>query len=126
MADIPDPHKQPILHSPWDEPTSHYSSKSGEFSYTEGRRPSAPSEAHLDGTATRISQTDAPYSTINKIRNYTDSWRSKGYVGTPAKALLIRWRDCAENREGEQQPYFCQREVIETVMWLLRSRGIRL
>lgn len=27
MADIPGPHKQPILHSPWDEPTSHYSCK---------------------------------------------------------------------------------------------------
>ena len=86
-----------------------------------GRRPSAPSEAHVSGDASEIAKEKEPYLSINNIRQYVSSWRSKGYIGTPARHLLARWRDCAENREGEEQPYFCQREAVETLMWLLRS-----
>ena len=118
----PNPQLQPILHTPWEEPTSHYKIDASEplksGVYKEGRRPSQP---YVGPDFIDVTEFEEPYQTINEIRTHVADWRSQGYIGSPARKLLIRWRDCADNREGEMQPFFCQREATETLMWLFRE-----
>ena len=62
----------------------------------------------------------APFRHINALRGSVGRWGDEGYPGVPAKvrALLQYWSDA----ENERRPYFCQREAVETAMWL-RHRG---
>ena len=124
---IPNPEKQPILHSPWEEPTSHYefdpTNLAESPTYRDYRRPSQPSVADIGraDSEIRIDMHVEPHVSINEIRHLVSEWRSQGYRGSPAQRLLMRWHETATEPIGETRPYFCQREAVETVMWLLRD-----
>ena len=123
----PNPEVQPILHTPWEEPTSHYKINPQEILelpvFTEGRRPSQPSLADIGRSDTEqgVTQYDEPYATINEIRDYVAAWRKDGFHGSRAQKLLARWEDEANDPLGDTRAYFCQREAVETVMWMLRD-----
>lgn len=123
----PDAELQPILHDPWEEPTSHYEfnpeDPTAKPVYRDSRRKSQPSISDLsrsDNDLVHGSSID-PYTTINKIRVYVAKWKETGYRGSPAKKLLERWDGSAHDQSGATRPFFCQREAIETLMWLLRD-----
>ena len=123
LQEIKNSETQPILQDPWTEPVEHYGSVPGDTlairAPSSGRRPSQPSYSEDDDS--QVTQDDEPHRSINDIRIYVGEWRKHGFQGSPARKLLQRWHDCAENREGEEQPFFCQREGVETVLWLLNT-----
>ncbi len=89
------------LYKPWEEPT-HRREKNpvgGRALIQPGRR---PSRALL-----------VPY-----IRSLVNDWRYAGYPGTTAttKTLLNHWFDTAHSNDFKY--HFCQREAVETVIWL--------
>ena len=55
---------------------------------------------------------------VNEIRKHVDQWRDlpPGQWGvTPeTQRLLLHWRDC----DRERKQFFCQREAVETLIWL--------
>ena len=89
-----------------------------------GRRPSQPSLADIGRSDTEqgVTQYDEPYASINEIRKYVSDWRNSGFFGSPAQKLLVRWSDEANDPNDDTRAYFCQREAVETIMWLLRMQ----
>lgn len=91
--------------NPWDVPTCYLRKKSeNEYEVVEGRR---PSKMFL----------------VNKIRSEVDHWRSAGYPGATATSqeLLAFWFDQSHPPVFGNEPfhfYFCQREAIETIIYL--------
>lgn len=99
------------LFSPWEEPTKH-------------RRRPRPGEPHVIESSRRYS----PLGMVNPIRDAVGEWRKDGYpgIGATSRTLLEYWFEGAHRREeGEFQYYFCQREVIETLIFLMEVRGLR-
>jgi len=70
------------------------------------------------GLSTKAQQYD-PTSIINEIRRHVDQWRSSSpgdWRVTPETArLLHHWR---HHKFSNIQPFFCQVEAVETVIWL--------
>ena len=65
-----------------------------------------------------------------KIRAAVDAWRESGYEGASdvAKRLFEYWFDEDHEVPGFGVPfryYFCQREAIETLVWLVEIAGQR-
>jgi type III restriction enzyme len=66
---------------------------------------------------------------VNGIRAEVDSWRANGYLGASVttKRLFTFWFD--EDHQTEDglpfQYYFCQREAVETFVFLHEVRGVR-
>ncbi|WP_456407071.1 DEAD/DEAH box helicase [Caldithrix abyssi] len=94
---------------PWEIPTC-YMRKSGPNAYevVEGRRPSR-------------------MFLVNKLRKAVDRWRAAGYPGaTPtSRELLTYWFDQSHPPVFGSEPfhfYFCQREAIETLIYLYEVR----
>jgi len=66
---------------------------------------------------------------VNGVRARVDAWRAQGYVGASAtsRRLLAYWFD-DEHRTDDGQPfrfYFCQREAVETVIYLNEIEPVR-
>ena len=128
VGQTPDAELQPILHDPWEEPTSHYEFDPENFTdkpvYRDSRRESQPSISDLSRSDNELllGLSIEPYITINKIRKYVAEWRTQRYRGSPAKRLLERWDASAQDQRGATRPFFCQREAVETLMWLLRDK----
>ena len=100
---------------PWTPPSSYLvkdtKSPTGWTENTSGRRP------------TRLLM-------VSKIRATVDTWRKQGYPGTSAvsRRLFEYWFDEDHEVDGFQAPfryYFCQREAIETLVWLVEIAGER-
>ena len=77
---------------------------------------------------------DLPPSVIaNNLRSFVKDWRETDYAGASdtTRELLYHWfeRDhIFENPAGERIPfkyYFCQREAIETFIYLYEVRGLK-
>lgn len=124
--------KSPILNNPYDEPKYHYDATlEGNLDYTkviEGRRPYMTNLNVLpDANATKglFSASDMPLDEeanapfINGIRAAVKEWREKEYPMTTrvTKDLLTFWF-CNPEREMNKYLFFCQREAIETAVWL--------
>ena len=131
----------PILNSPYAEPTRHW--KLGEENQPTGevinsRRESSfvtpvppprrgrdsGSQADLvDQTPEQIANEQQQYDTtanINEIRRYVDEWRKIPNPGDwgvtrTTRLLLEHWRSDKFDRE---RPFFCQVEAVETAIWL--------
>jgi type III restriction enzyme len=60
-----------------------------------------------------------PLEQVNTIRERVKAWRERGYPGvTPiTRQLLNHWND----PERERKLFFCQREAVETLIWLIES-----
>jgi type III restriction enzyme len=104
------------LYRPWEEPHSHRirAAKSGDPAVIQkGRRPSSIQIAHT-------------------LRQAVSEWRQNDYPGASdtSRELLLHWfgRDHrVETPNGETVPfyyYFCQREAIETLIYLLEVRQL--
>jgi type III restriction enzyme len=60
-----------------------------------------------------------PLDLVNTIRERVKAWRERGYPGvTPlTRQLLNYWH----NPERERKLFFCQREAVETLIWLVEA-----
>lgn len=111
----------PILNSPFEEPTRYWAYEEGQPVLKEGRRPAGyylktrtagPQMAMLE-------EEFVPLDLVNKIRERVQDWRERGYPSvTPiTRQLLNHWN----NPERERKLFFCQREAAETLIWLVEA-----
>ena len=124
----PTPLTEPILNNPWDPPTRYWvldpQTNQATDNLGAGRRPSAGRmlmprprktavQPELGDVATEL------FDTINRLRECVEAWRSRHYPGTTARTrqLLEFWRS------GQHwfRPFFCQREAVETAIWLAEA-----
>ncbi|MBI4728588.1 MAG: DEAD/DEAH box helicase family protein [Acidobacteria bacterium] len=100
---------------PWEKPTSYLvkdsAAPTGWREETAGRRPSR-------------------LLLVPKIRAEVDAWRARGYEGVSevTRRLLEYWFEEDHEVPGFGVPfryYFCQREAIETLVWLVEIAGQR-
>ena len=100
---------------PWDKPTSFLV-----------KDDAAPTGWREDASGRRASQ----LLLVPKIREAVDAWREQGYPGSSdvTRRLFEYWFE--EDHEIAEFPlpfryYFCQREAIETMVWLVEIAGVR-
>lgn len=116
MAPVINPAALEPLFSPWEEPNAHRirgDNKGDPAKKVPGRRPS-------------------PIITAQNIRGFVRQWRESGYpdASDTTRYLLDYWfhrshrRTTAAGEEFEFRYYFCQREAIETLIYLKEVRRI--
>ncbi len=94
---------------PWEIPTCYLRKKGpNDYEVVEGRRPSR-------------------MFLVNKLRRAVDQWRAKGYerATETSKELLTFWFEQDHPPVFGSEPfhfYFCQREAIETIIYLYEVR----
>lgn len=115
---VPDP----ILNNPYDEPARHWRyGKDGRPFEVEGRRPASYFfKTKMTGSAQQSllaeeGVDDLPL--VNRLRVDVMEWRESGYRGASAvtKDLLSHWM----RRDSVRPLFFCQREAVETAIYLL-------
>ncbi len=125
---------KPILNSPFKEPNKHWIYKDGQPQVVPFRRPAGyyfkirrrNSEEQLSlFTDEQFVELDL----VNNIREAVKTWRQKDYPGVTqvTRQLLLHWNDSGR----EKLLFFCQREAVETIIWLTeihskQSRGINI
>lgn len=135
--------EQPILNSPYEVPQWHHplddNGQPTGGAPIRGRRKSdliAPVPKSKKQKAKKTEQTEFVYGQetgvsdaeqeynptpiINEIRQHVDRWRElpnpEQWGVTPAtQRLLKHWR---EHEFNGVRPFFCQREAVETIIWL--------
>ena len=131
--------ERPILNSPYEVPRLHHALDAEgqplDLEPVAGRRRSefitpvprprkpkgkAKQEILVLGEESSAEQEYNPTPIINEIRGHVAAWRelpaSTGWGVTPATArLLAHWR---HHEFGDRQPFFCQVEAVETIIWL--------
>ena len=127
------PIDNPILNSPFHEPTSHFAFDdrgviTGDIQ--DGRRPSqyftpipgtkkkasAAPKLDLGDDAEQVKENEL----INQVRGRVELWRAQGYPGITGttRRLLEHWNVI----EDRTRPlFFCQREAIETAVYLTEA-----
>ncbi len=100
---------------PWEKPTSHLV-----------KDDDAPNGWREDDTKRRPSQ----LLLVPKIRKAVDDWRDSDYEGASevARRLFEYWFEEDHTVNGFDAPFryhFCQREAIETLIWLVEIAGQR-
>ncbi len=111
----------PIVNSPFGEPTRYWAYEEGQPVLREGRR----SAGYYLKARTRGSQEAlleeqfVPLETVNTIRQRVRDWRQRNYPGvTPVtRQVLNHWN----GPERERKLFFCQREAAETLIWLIEA-----
>lgn len=125
----------PILNNPYEEPCLHYDADlNGNLDYSkiiQGRRPYS---ANIGITPNRyqpalfgredFNDEDPNANFINLIRSEVKKWRSEGYPRATrvTKELLNFWFNNPE-RQNFQKLFFCQREAVETAVYLNEIAG---
>lgn len=100
---------------PWEKPTSFLV-----------KDDAAPTGWRVDASGRRPSR----LLLVPKIRAAVDAWREQGYPGASdvTRRLFGYWFDEDHDVAGFAVPfryYFCQREAIETLVWLVEIAGER-
>jgi type III restriction enzyme len=100
---------------PWEKPSSFLVKDS-----------SAPSGWRVNDSGRRPSR----LLLVPKLRAEVDSWREGGYAGASAvtRRLFEYWFEEDHEIPGFGVPfryYFCQREALETLVWLVEIAGIK-
>ena len=122
------PLTDPILNSPWEQPTQHWKLDERLNQATDelvaGRRESsgrimAPRSRKAVVQPTFEDVAGEPFNTINRLRVLIDAWRDNGYPGTTSRTrlLLEYWN----SDQPSIRPFFCQREALETAIWLVEA-----
>ena len=111
----------PILNSPFEEPTRYWAYEQGQPVIREGRRPAGYYlRPRTRGAQMALLEEEfIPLDLVNAIRERVKAWREQGYPGvTPiTRQLLAHW-----NRpDRERRLFFCQREAAETLIWLVEA-----
>lgn len=131
MARIYDNSKSPILNNPYEEPRLYYDTDmDGNLDYShviDGRRPFTTSidivPKHQDQMrmfgGSDFENADPNAAFINEIRSQVKKWRENNYNGVTrvTRELLNYWFKNPE-RQWHLQLFFCQREAIETAIYL--------
>jgi len=111
----------PIVNSPFEEPTHWWAYEEGQPVLKEGRRPAGYYlKARTRGPQLSMFEEEfVPLELVNTIRERVKAWREKGYPGvTPiTRQLLNHWND----PDRERKLFFCQREAAETLIWLVEA-----
>lgn len=111
----------PIVNSPFEEPTRYWAYEEGQPVLKEGRRPAGYYlKARTRGPqGALLAEEFVPLDLVNDIRARVKKWREAGYPGiTPVtRRLLHHW----SLPERERRLFFCQREAAETVIWLMEA-----
>jgi len=111
----------PIINSPFEEPTRWWAYEEGQPVLKEGRRPAGYYlKARTRGPQMAILEEEfVPLDLVNTVRERVKGWRERGYTGvTPiTRQLLNHWN----NPERERKLFFCQREAAETLIWLVEA-----
>ena len=100
---------------PWERPASYLV-----------KDDAAPADWRVDDSGRRPSRLLLP----PKIREAVDAWRDGGYAGASevTRRLFAYWFDEDHEVAGFDAPFryhFCQREAIETLVWLVEIAGQR-
>ena len=127
--------ENPILNSPYREPTRHFHFDDDGITSTivEGRRessffiPIAQPKKKVSGTQLTLpgeswtAERLTPNTFINQIREHVSLWRRSGYPGITAvtRDLLDYWTDPARTNPL----FFCQIEALETAIFLTEVAG---
>lgn len=111
----------PILNSPFEEPTRYWEYREGQPVVAEGRRPAGYYlRPRTRGVQLSMFEEEfVPLELVNTIRERVKAWRERGYPGvTPiTRQLLNHWN----NPDRERKLFFCQREAAETIIWLVEA-----
>lgn len=117
--------ESPIINNPYRMPELHLKlrgeqSKDNRYLVAEGRRVPGFTREDEDGNPVE-GKLDEPYGMIGRIRGYVNDWRDGGFQGVDANTarLLHHW---TEVKDGKGL-FFCQREAIETLIWLHTFKG---
>jgi type III restriction enzyme len=115
----------PILNSPFEEPTRYWAYDEGQPVLMEGRRPAGyyfKSRTRGEQLA-MLEEEFVPLELVNTIRERVREWRVQGYPDvTPiTRQLLNHWN----NPDRERKLFFCQREAVETLIWLVEASPAR-
>ncbi|MYA01497.1 MAG: hypothetical protein F4038_02180 [Chloroflexi bacterium] len=119
------PLTHPILNSPWDEPSRHWtldpSTNLATDVLADGRRKSTgrnimPRPRNRNEQAVLWDSAGQPMERINRLREIIGDWRTSGYPGASTRTLqlLEYW----SSDQPAIRPFFCQREALETAIWL--------
>jgi type III restriction enzyme len=107
----------PILNSPFHEPARHFDFSGPAPRIVQGRRAAGyhgvPRTEQTHGAI--ASHAFLPLPLANEIRERVRAWRERGYpnVTTTTRDLVEHW-----NRADRRPLFFCQREAVETIIWL--------
>jgi type III restriction enzyme len=111
----------PIINSPFEEPSRHWAYEEGQPVLKPGRRPAGYylKARTRDPQLAMLEEEFVPLDLVNTIRERVKAWRERGYPGvTPiTRQLLNHWN----NPERERKLFFCQREAAETLIWLVEA-----
>jgi len=111
----------PIVNSPFEEPARYWAYEEGQPILKEGRRPAGYYlKARTRGPQTSLLEEEfVPLDMVNTIRERVKAWRQRSYPGvTPITCqLLNHWN----NPDRERKLFFCQREAVETLIWLVEA-----
>ena len=106
----------PILNSPFAEPERHWVFGAGAPRVEPGRRlagyhQNAGDRAGGEHPFVSLAQ-------VNEIRARVKAWRERGWPGVTSttRDLLEHW-----SRPERRQLFFCQREAVETIIWLMEA-----
>ena len=122
MIDMPvSPAETPILNAPHDPPTRYWELGADNVATSElktGRRPST-GQAAIPDAAVSVGPDHEPFRTINAVRGHVEAWRAGGWKGASSatRRLLEHW----QGEESQPRPFFCQREAVETAIWLCEA-----
>ena len=110
----------PILNSPWGEPSRYHDFTGAAPRIVDGRRPGG---YHGTVRTERMSGAQASHPffdlpLVNEIRRRVGEWRARRYPSiTPTtRDLLEHWQ-----RSDRRPLFFCQREAVETLIWLVEA-----
>ncbi len=117
---------EPILNSPFDEPTEHWHIVEGETPERRpGRRPAMyfyrDPKPKPETEAGRVVGTAIELKLVNRIRAQVKKWRLEGYPGVTRTTLeLLHWW----RRDGRaQRIFFAQLDAAETIIFLTEARA---
>lgn len=114
---------EPVLNSPYEEPTEHWRYEDGVPSRIPSRRRASYfyriQEGRVGAAQQELlaSKQEDDLVLVNRLRGDVKRWRQSGYRGATAvtRELLRHW----SSEDLPRRLFFCQREAVETVIYLL-------
>jgi type III restriction enzyme len=114
--------ENPIINSPFEEPAQHYDFSGAAARIEPHRRRAGYYGISRTDRGADVALTHHQFISldlVNEIRPRVKAWRERGYpnVTTATRDLLDHWND--PERQGRL--FFCQREAVETLIWLVEG-----
>jgi len=111
----------PIINSPFEEPKRYWAYEEGQPVRKKGRRPAGYYlKPRTRGPQMSLLEEEfVPLELVNTIRERVKAWRERGYRNTTpiTRQLLQHWN----SPERERKLFFCQREAVQTLIWLVEA-----